>query len=170
MVTATTSSCLFKSSIVIPFPSLISCICNLSLSFLKDNSFSSSSAVSLSLSTIPACKYFCLVSKAVSLLRPSISSDFLRKRKRRFSRFLFKSSYFFTPRTSLYAEHNLLFSSMVFVSASVTIFSESKKKKRATSLFKIKSLINTSCPISEVSSFFTPTIRISTVSSSRIMS
>ena len=58
------------------------------------------------------------------------------------SRLFRKSSYLRTPSTSLYAEHNRLRSAEEFVSARDTICSESKKKKRAMSLFSIKSLIN----------------------------
>ena len=99
-----------------------------------------------------------------------MSSDFLLKRSLRFSRFFFRSSYFLTPNTSLYAELSFLFSSIVFVSASATILSESKKKKRAMSLLRIKSLMKTSLPISFDSSFGAPSMKISVLSLSSIES
>ena len=115
-------------------------------------------------------KHSCLFNKSNSLSLPSTSDDFFLNLSLTFSKLCLKSSYFLTPSTSLYAEHNRLFSIEVFVSAKVTICSESKKKKRAISLFNTKSLINTSDPISAVSSFLAPSIRISTNSFSIIIS
>ena len=58
----------------------------------------------------------------------------------------------------------------MLVSASATILSESKKKKRAMSLFKIKSFIKTSLPISFDSSLGAPSMKISVLSLSSIES
>ena len=113
-----------------------------------------------------SCSEFSI--KDSSLFFITTSLERFRKRTLMLSRLFRKSSYLRTPSTSLYAEHNRLRSAEEFVSARDTICSESKKKKRAMSLFSIKSLINTSGPISFVSSFLFPSIRIVTSSLSKI--
>ena len=126
-----------------------------------------------SLSLLSATRFSnssCLLSIETSFSRLATSDDFLRKRNLTFSRFFFRSSYLRTPSTSLYAEHKRRFSVEVLVSAKATICSESKKKNRAMSLLRMKSLIKTSEPIVAASSFLTPSINISTFSFSVTMS
>ena len=167
---AITDSTLCISRVVVLLPSRINCSCIDSSSALKEYRSFSQSDVRCFTSSISFFNLSCLSSKAINRSRLSTSEDFLRNLSLTFSRLRFNSSYLRTPRTSLYAEHKRFLSADVFVSARATICSESKKKKRAISLFRIKSLMNTSDPISAVNSFLTPSIRMSTDSFSVTMS
>ena len=133
-----------SSSMLIALPSLINFSCKESFSALSIVIWLSMDIADASFSEIsPSIIFISLVSFS-NLFWLIILPAFFLNLILRFSRFLLISSYFLIPRTSLYAELNLRFSSSDFTSARFTIFSASKRKKVAIFLERIKSLMNIS--------------------------
>ena len=170
IVDSNTKRSFFNSSIVTPLPSRRSWICNCSFSVCKSDISLSIFSIDFLISSMSDWIWLWSSVNLVIFDWRFTSSERFRKRSLTFSKFCLRSSYFRTPRTSLYAEHNFFFSATELVSASETICSESKKKKRAISLFNMKSLMKMSGPISFVSSLIDPSIFISTNSFSVIIS
>ena len=142
--TTSNSFCFLSSSKLIALPSRINLSCNCIDSVLYCWIWLSTFSRSLSLSLICASMHttlFCNLSNfALLTVEPALFLNF----KRKFSRFRLMSSYFFMPKTSLYAVLKRRFSSNDLTSAMFTIFSASKKKNLAISLDKIKSFIKIS--------------------------